>query len=313
MTKSHFKSFVAAFVAAIILGITGIFGGNPVFADEQLPVHLLVSPASHTLGQLEPGKSYESTFVVKNIGTEAVSFNVYPAPYYEDGENGDKTYDVMNSYTHLSEWITFDIDKGTLQPNEAQKVTYRVKVPTGTAGGAQNAAIMIESNDAIDETKVVSASSRIALVLFSQVSGETNACGKILDKNIPGLLLNPPIIASGRVENCGNIDLNVKYTLSVYPIFSDEEVYTNEEDPLVLATLPETRRFTSVDWESTPSFGLFRVKLDVTYAGNTETIEKIVLICPLWLIILIIVFVGAVVFWLVSKNRERKNSKKVVE
>ena len=276
-------------------------------------MHLLVSPASHTLGQLEPGKSYESTFIVKNIGTEKISFNVYPAPYYEDGENGDKTYDVMNNYTHLSEWITFDINEGTLEPNETRKVTYRVKVPTGTAGGAQNAAIMVESNDAIDETKVVSASSRIALILFSQVSGETNACGKILDKNIPGLLLNPPIIASGRVENCGNVDLNVKYAMSVYPIFSDEEIYTNEEDPLVLATLPETRRFTSVDWEGTPSFGLFKVKLDITYAGNTETIEKIVLVCPLWLIVLIIVFVGAMVFWLVSKNRERKNSKKVVE
>lgn len=314
MTKSHFKSVITTVVTSLILSISGIFGVSSVYAaDDQLPVHLLVSPASHTLGNIDPGKTYESDFTVKNIGTEKVTFNVYTAPYYEEGDNGDKTYSVSNKYTYLSEWITFSAKEGTLEPGESQKITYRVKVPAGTAGGAQNAAIMVESNDAVDDTKVVSSSSRIALILLSTVTGDINSCGKIVDKNIPSLLLNPPITASGRVENCGNIDLNVKYVMTVYPIFSNEEVYSNEEDPKILATLPETRRYTSLEWENTPSFGLFRVKLDITYAGQTETIEKIVLVCPLWLIILILVFVGAVVFWLVSKNRERKNSKRVTE
>lgn len=310
MTYRHIKSVVATFVASLVLSISGIFGTAPAHADEQLPVHLLVSPASITLGQLEPGKSYDGDFIVKNIGSEKASFNIYASPYYEQGENGDKTYNVSNKYTYLSEWITFDVKEGSLEPGKTQKVNYHVKVPSGVAGGAQNAAIMVESTDAVRSGDVVGASSRIALILFSQVAGETNACGKIIDKNIPSLLLNPPISASGRVENCGNLDLNVKYVMRVFPIFSDEEVYTNEEDPKILATLPETRRYTSLEWEGTPSFGLFKVKLDITYNGNTETIEKIVLVCPLWLIILVLVFIGAVVFWLVSKNRGRKEAKK---
>jgi len=311
VTKRHIKSAMVAFIATLFVSISGIFNVAPVHASsEQLPVHLLVSPASHTLGKLEPGGTYESDFIVKNIGTETATFHVYASPYYEEGENGDKTYSVSNKYTYLSEWITFDIKEATLAPQESKKVTYKVKVPTGVAGGAQNAAIMVESEDAIDDKQIVGASSRIALILFSQVAGETNACGKIIDKNIPTLLLNPPIMASGRVENCGNLDLNVKYVMSVYPIFSDEEIYTNEEDPKVLATLPETRRYTSLEWEGTPSFGLFKVKLAITYNGETETIEKIVLVCPLWLIILVIAFIGAVVFWLVSKNRNRKNAEK---
>lgn len=313
MTKGHFKAVVSTVAASIIFSISGIFGVAPVHAEEQLPISLLVSPASQTLGQLDPGKTYQNKFMVKNIGTEKVSFNVYATPYYEEGENGDKTFTTTNNYTYLSEWITFDAKEGTLEPGEERVITYQAKIPNGTAGGAQNAAIMVETNDAVDDGKTVSASARIALILFSQITGETNVCGKILDKNIPGLLLNPPIIASGRVENCGNIDLNVKYVLRVYPLFSDEEVYTNEEDPKVLATLPETKRFTSLEWEGTPNFGIFKVKLDVTYADNTETIEKIVLVCPLWLIILVLVFIGAVVFWLVSKNRERKNSKRMME
>lgn len=310
MTKRHIKSVLAAFVALLTLSISGIFSSTPVYAeDEQLPVHLLVSPASQNLGEIEPGKTYGGEFLVKNIGSKKISYNVYASPYYEEGEEGNQVYNVTNNYTYLSEWISFDVKEGTLEPGESRKVTYVLKVPANSAGGAQNAAIMVESNDSVSETDVISASSRIAMILLSQVAGETNACGKIIDKNIPSLLLNPPIIASGRVENCGNLDLNVKYVMSVYPLFSDEELYTNEENPKVLATLPETRRFTSLEWDGTPSFGLFKVKLEITYADNTETIEKIVLVCPLWLIILVLVFIGAVIFWLVSKNRGRKKAK----
>ena len=100
--------------------------------------------------------------------------------------------------------------------------------------------------------------------------------------------------------------------MTVTPLFSSDPVYTNEEDPAVYATLPETRRYSSIQWDGTPAFGIFNVKLDVTYNNETETIEKLVIVCPLWLIILIIVFIGAVVFWLVSRNRERK-AKKLVE
>ncbi len=291
-----------------MLAISG-FGATPAFAAEY-KTNLLVSPGDIDLGRLDPGKTYESDFKVRNIGTEDLNYRVYITPYYEEGENGDKVYNVSNHYTYLSEWVTFSKTEGTLKPQTSETITFRIKVPEGTAGGSQNAAIMVETRDSVEDNKVVSAAGRVALIVFSNISGETNACGKIVDKNIPSLLLNPPIMASGRVENCGNLDLNVKYTMEVYPIFSNEAIYTNEEKPVVLATLPETRRYTSLNWEETPSFGLFKVKLTITYNEKTETIEKIVLVCPLWLIVLVIVFIGAVIFWLVSRNRSRKVARK---
>ena len=163
------------------------------------------------------------------------------------------------------------------------------------------------------DSQTVSAVSQAIMKVYSRVEGETNRCGKILEANIPALLFKPPITASGRVENCGNIDLNVKYTLSVYPLFSNEEIYTNEEDPFILATLPETRRYNSLEWEQTPSFGIYKVKLSIEYNEETKTVEKLVLVCPLWLIILIVVFIGAVIFWLVSRSKNRKKAKKIVE
>ncbi|MBR1802299.1 LapA family protein [Candidatus Saccharibacteria bacterium] len=312
MTKSHLKSVFAAVAASLMLSISGIFGVSPAFAAESqdFPVYLLVSPASQTLGKLEPGKSYSGEFLVKNIGTDTFDYTVYAAPYSVEDEEYNSNFEKTNNYTFISEWFTFSKDEGTLSPQQEEKIQYTVKVPESAAGGAQNAAIMVQSDTSAKDSNIVLASSRVAMIVFSQINGEVNACGKIVDKTVPSLLLNPPISASGRVENCGNIDLNVRYVMEVTPLFSNEPIYSNEDEPLVLATLPETRRFTSIEWENTPAIGIYKVHLTITYNDQTEEVTKIVLVCPLWVIVLVLVFIGALIFWLVSRNRNRKAAKK---
>ena len=314
MTVRHFKSAVASVAASLVLGISGLFGIAPVYAEgEGIDTYLLVSPASQNLGELEPGKTYEGEFLVKNIGNKPFNYKVYATPYYVQNDNYDPAYETMNNYTRISEWFSFDKDNGYLDVQEQRTVKYVINVPENVPGGSQNAAIMVETDNSVDASKTVSSSTRIAMLVYTTVNGETNNCGKIIDKSAPAFLFHPPISASARVENCGNTDLSVTYTFRVYPIFSDEEIYSNEDKPLKLTTLPETRRYTNLEWEGTPSFGIFKVKLDINYAGKNDSIEKIVVVCPLWLVVLIIVFIGAVVFWLVSRNRERKNNKKVEE
>lgn len=315
MAKSHFKTVFGSSIIALALSLSGIFGVTPVNAAEK-PIYLWVSPASQDIGNLEPGSTYNGKFTVQNSGTESFHYKVYASPYYvetkEDTSDYSPTYSVSNKYTYISEWFTFSKTTGYLESGKNEEIEFTVKVPNDVAGGAQNAAIMVETEDSADGESTVQATVRVGSIVYSTVNGDTNYCGKIVDKNIPTLLINPPIVASGRVENCGNVDLNVRYVMTVTPLFSSDPVYTNEEDPAVYATLPETRRYSSLQWDGTPAFGIFNVKLDVTYNNETETIEKLVIVCPLWLIILIIVFIGAVVFWLVSRNRERK-AKKLVE
>lgn len=308
MTRCHFKTVLVGFVLSLVFVVSG-FGTSPVYATEY-KTYLLVSPPTQTLGKLEPGQSYSGEFLVKNIGTEKFDFKVYATPYYQEGEQGSSVYTVSNHYTYLSEWITFDAENGHLEPKEEKKIKYFVRVPETAVGGAQNAAIMVETEDSADANQTVSATTRVAVLLFSQVNGEINPCGKIIEKDIPGFLLNPPISAFGRVENCGNIDLNVQYVISIKPIFSDKEIYTNRDNPRILATLPETRRYTSLEWENTPGIGMYNVRLEITYNGKTEVIDKLVVVCPLWLIILIIVFAGSLIFWLISRNRSRKLNNK---
>ena len=281
-------------------------------AEGEHPIYLWVSPTSQNLGNMEPGNSYEGEFIVQNSGTEEFTYKVYSAPYYVTDENYNPSYNVENNYTHISEWFNFEKTTGHLKPNENEKIKFSVKVPADAPGGGQNAAIMVETEDSADGVSTVQATVRIGSIVYSNVNGETRKCGEIVEKNIPSLLLNPPISASALVKNCGNVDLDVKYVMSVFPLFSDEEIYTTAEDPKVLTTLPETRRYTKIEWDNAPQIGFYKVVLEVTYNDKTETIEKIILICPLWVIVLVIIFIGAAVFWLVSRNRERK-AKKTME
>ena len=157
MTKRHFKNIVACLAASLMLSISGIFGVAPASAADEFPVYLLISPASQSLGALEPGNSYSGEFMVKNIGTEDFNYKVKVTPYYVKDEDYTSDFNVSNNYTYISEWFEFSKTEGHLNPEESETVKYTVKVPTGVSGGAQNAAIVVSTDGSVDTTKTVSA------------------------------------------------------------------------------------------------------------------------------------------------------------
>ena len=160
------------------------------------------------------------------------------------------------------------------------------------------------------ESTGVAVNHRVALLVFSEVEGNTRREGQVLETKIPTILFNPPITATSLVENTGNVHTTATYTLQVFPLFGDEEVYTNEENPATLTILPETQRFNSISWDGAPQLGIFRVKQTVTIFDDTQTIEKIVFLCPIWFLFLILLIIFFVVFWLISRARSRKPSNK---
>ena len=121
-----------------------------------------------------------------------------------------------------------------------------------------------------------------------------------------------PLTVSSRVKNEGNVHTDAKYVLQIYPLFSDTEVYTNEEDPMESLILPESERYNTLSWDEAPMVGIFKVRQTISIFGDTSTVERIVIICPLWLMFVIVVAIGLGIFWLVSrsKNRRKKVEKK---
>ena len=288
-----------------------LFGVMPVSADGEKPDYRLqISPVRLDL-DLEPGTTSTGTFEVQNTGLKAYDFVLGVDPYSVTDENYSIDSETRTAYTDIVDWITFSQNEGHVEPNQNQEITVTVTVPDDVPAGGQYAMIYAEMvrDDELESTGVA-VNHRVALLVFSEVEGDTRREGQVLETKIPTILFNPPITATSLVENTGNVHATAYYTLQVFPLFSDEEVYTNEENPATLTILPETQRFNSISWDGAPQLGIFRVRETVTILDDTQTIEKIVFLCPIWFLFLILLIIFFVIFWLVSRARSRKSTGK---
>lgn len=298
-------------IAMLALAIFSVFSLSlPALAAEHLgsgKTHLLVSPTKQRV-PLEPGTSYKGSFEVHNAGQEDFSYTVYATPYTIMDESYNVSYEDKNQYSYIADWVTFSQTEGHLNPDEEQVINFTVDVPLDAPGGGQYAAFMVETADTRDQHNI-GVINRVGMVFYASVSGETNRCAKILDNKINGFTFAPPITATSLVENCGNVHGDIEYTLRVWPLFSDEEIYTNEENPDSKIILPGTRRFATTAWDNAPSIGLYWTEHTVKIFNETSTVHRLVIICPLWLIVLIVAFIIAVIFHFVSRHKARKAAK----
>ena len=307
MTKKH--NILMEILACALFSIcTLLLSSNQTFAVERQKTFLQVSPSKQQLGGLEPGEVREGSFKVQNIGAGAFDFKVYASSYEVKGENYDPVFDGAKDGLKIANWFTFSQDTGHLESDTEVTINYTIRVPQNAPGGGQYGAIMVETVKENDDKSNIQAISRVGMVIYSHINGEINRCTRILENKLPSFLFNPPIFGETRVENCGNVDAELSVSLKVFPFFSNEEIYTNEEKPTTLNTLPATKRYHKELWTNSPAIGIFNVEQVIKYGSETKTERKLVIVCPVWLIVLIVLFILSVIFWLVARNRERKTN-----
>lgn len=307
-----FKLFLAAILAAVTFGTFQLIVSSDVHADDttQNAIHLQVSPTKQKLS-LTPGSSYVGTFKVHNAGAAPFHYSVSATPYSVTNDNYSPDYTGLTNYTQIAEWITFDkaTETGLLQPGEVAEVAYTVNVPKDAPAGGQYAALMAQTEDGNDENATVAVIHRVGMILYAAVPGETRESGEIIKNNVNTFYFNPPLTVSSLVKNTGNVEQTATYTVKIYPLFSNEAVFSNEEKPdkeKQLDVIPETSRFNSITWEGAPHIGIFSVEQTIEFAGQVSTNKKLVLICPLWLLFIIFALLFFIIFWLFSRAKNRK-------
>lgn len=304
------KLILAAVVAVLSLGACCAFSFSSANAEEgQAAVHLQVSPTKQKIS-LTPGSSYVGTFTVHNAGAGVFDYSVYATPYSITNEEYSPDYTAITNYTQIADWITFDpkTEKGTLQPGETVDVVYTVNVPKDAPAGGQYAALMAQTDSGNDENATINVVHRVGMILYAAVPGETRSSGEIVKNSVNTFYFNPPLTVSSLVKNTGNVEQTATYTVKIYPLFSNEAVYNNEEQPDSKDIMPETSRFNAITWEGAPSIGIFRVTQIIDFAGQegNKEVTKLVLICPLWLLFVVFALLFFIIFWLISRSRDRK-------
>ena len=282
---------------------------------------IAISPVSAEFPDLTPGQVYEGSFRVINLGATDLTYSLGVTPYSshtDDNSINTPDYTTRSRYTNLVDWIEFTSpETNTLAPKLDHTVNYKITVPEHASPGGQYAALTVEdASPKSSGSTGVTTVARVAFVIYGRVAGEVQESGSIASNNVPFFVDTPPVVATSLLKNSGNVHEYAEIELIAYDIFTGNEIYhssssqadTNKHTATKAVVLPESSRYTTMTWQDSPRFGIFRLSQTIKYLGDTSRVEKIILICPIWLAILILAFVVALIVSLVAYVRSGRRS-----
>lgn len=298
-------------VVSICLGLG--FLTAPVAALEAGDIVMSVSPSEQDL-ELKPGSTHNGSVTVTNVGRLPFELKASVSPFRVANDDYTPDYTTDTSFTRLSNWIKLEKDTYHIEPGKKVDINFEVVVPEGVAGGGQYAAIMLQSDSGIKEDSAVNINARIAAVLYGHVNGgEVRTEGELVDHSLPSFMFNENFAVSQTVRNSGNTDFKVAQKLTVTNFFTNEDIIHPDsisEDGQTLGysiytVLPGTSRTGILNWHDAPKLGLFRVTQEISFLDKEYVFTQLVLICPTWLLVVVIAFIIVLIFSLIIKIKNK--------
>ena len=286
---------------------------------EDMSSAMVLSPLNQKV-ILIPGEDYHGSIRISNPNnaSQNLDYSVSVGSFSQKSTSdsiddyGEVDSETITSYNQIMDWISLESNNGSVPPNSTDIITFTINVPEDAPAGGQYATLLVR-----DETDYLGEGSGnvsiknitgIASIIYAEVAGKTHERGEIIENNIPSFLLDAPLRATSMVFNDGNVHTDAEYTLQVWPMFSDEEICTNEEEASTSLVMPETKKYHTEEC-NLPHIGIFRARQIVKIFGEESILEKIIIKCPTWLLFIIIFAIFAVVMWLISRARLRKKSR----
>ena len=311
-------------VALVVVSI--LFALIPLASVQAYNYALTVAPMNQKV-VVNPGETYEGSFKISNPvdSKNDLQYELSIEPFYISNDD-DVLFEEYNGSGEITKWITFEVPtEGVLESNETRDVRFRIDVPNDAPAGGQYASIVAtikngdnnegdEKND--DNTgAVINEVKRVAHLIYTEVAGHTIKKGEVEDISVPSFLFSGNITGTSTIRNDGNVHGTAYYKMQVYPLFSNEEVFTNEEEPDERTIMPDRSLYHETPWENTPGIGIFNVVYTVEFEGTTAQVSKMVIICPIWLLFIILAVIFGIIIWIIMRIRARgkKNSKKTEE
>lgn len=300
---------------ATIVGVMALSSGvvNAENTDEMNSGLITVSPSVTKLGDLEPGKTYDSTLSIRNDSDETKTFRLALNTFWAQNDKYDLQWGLSESqYGKIVDWTNIDTEQTyQVAPHETYQLDYTITVPEDQAGGAQRLMISVELNRPKDDSSnFVETITYINALAYATVDGEINPQAKIVSQDIQTFSFDNKIKTSSTLENTGNVDLDVKYHLQITNPFTGEIDYEVNDTKTLMA---ETTRIYEQVWQNAPFIGVFNVKQEIELMGETKVLEKITFICPLWLVIIVAIIIALIIISVIIKHKERKKNRRIEE
>lgn len=284
---------------------------------------------------LAPGQQATDLIMVANNGDESLKALVYTADVEIDQE-GNQTYQRpdVNPENYLSSpasWIRLKVPDSTkiiantpyleFDPGDEYPVEFELVVPNNATPGDYNAVVFFEMFDFDQGTEgaTTQVQGRIGARIDLRVVGEVADDLKVSDFEARTFVIGDMTPFSVRVVNAGNIDK--KYTMNLRLVGSGEtEKWSQllEEDANVYAK--RDRYYDGGLKFDGVGLGKYTLRAELDYlkeVGDAEgtvlpetiVIDRTVWVIPLWLVILVVIFIGLPTLYLtyrLSVRRVRK-------
>ena len=256
---------------------------------------------------LTPGEKYVGNFQITNLygNTSNFDFELLIEPFTADNDN-NISLTANGDYNQITNWIHLFNTEGSIKPNETEEIRFEIDVPEEAPAGGQYASIVVRSKPEETEEGSINLQEiyQSAHLIYADIAGETVRKGEINSVNVPGFLFSGDISGNASIKNAGNVHSRATQTFQVFPLFSNEEVYTNEENPDTVFIMPGNTRYSSISWDQTPSIGIFHVIYNVEFEGVNQKVDKMVIVCPLWLLFIIAVVIFLIIFKILSGKKK---------
>lgn len=289
----------------------------PASAIEPGDIVMSLKPSEQDL-ELTPGEVYRGSVTVSNVGRLPFDVHASVSPYYVSNNDYDPDFNTESSYTKLHNWIKLDRETYHIEPNGSTNVSFTIDVPGDVSGGGQYAAIMLTSDANENAGGAMKVTSQLAAIIYGHIEGgQMKAEGELIGHSLPNFLFNSNFNVSQTVKNSGNVDFKVVQKLTITNFFTNQEVIGPDSvgddgqylGYSVATVLPGTSRTGILTWREAPKLGLFRVTQEVSFLDQEYTFSKLVLICPIWLIVVILAIIIALIVLLIFKIKRGRHPK----
>lgn len=322
--KIKLKAKLLTILAILTLGLGWVALGNinNTYAEDAPATSLFVSPMSQKI-ILIPGETYNGSIKISNSNNSTTDLKYkaeigsYNRVKTDSSDDDYGTTDVKEVTEHnvMMQWINLEKSTGVVAPNGTDVLNYTIRVPKDAPAGAQYASILVYEDDnqkSGDNNNGNSANIttkyQLASAIIANVAGETIEKATIKNNDMPSMLTTNNLEATSMVRNDGNIYTDATYTLQVWPMFSDEEICTNEEKPETTMVLPGTERYHTQTC-NLPAVGIFKAKQVVKIFDEVSVLEKTIFVCPIWLMVVVLLVVIGIIVGIVVYIKKRKAAK----
>ena len=255
---------------------------------------------------LEPGKTYTGSISIVNPAdaTEDFLYKVSVSPYGVMGEDYTADLVTVTNRSEIVKWIKISEPTGRVKPNETKEIEFTITVPEDVAAGGQYAAIAVSSNETTTANEGVAVNNvfELASLVYATVAGETKHDGEILENNVPGFVIKNPVTLSALISNNCNVHEDATFIISASNVFTGEVILPTEDNEGRYNELimPESTREITREINNLPALGIIKINQTIYYQGDANTIEKNVVICPIWFMALLFVTILAIIISVVK-------------